>query len=32
MKNYESGARDNKAMIGEQGASDLNLLLPEVEV
>ena len=32
MKNYESGARDNKALFGEQGVSDLNHLLPEVEV
>jgi len=32
MKNDESKVGNNKAPMGEQGASDLNLLLPEVEV
>jgi len=30
-ENYESGVRKNMSPIGEQGAYDLNLLLPEVE-
>jgi len=31
-ENYESGVRYNMSPIGEQGAYDLNLLLPAVEV